>query len=371
MPYGTGATTLQTIPVDPYVIDPVSFFAMTVRDQSRIEQKAGPGFGGNWDLAIPQVGIVQKIRVIAEGTLVVDADGATPTNRWPHGLLKRVRLTANGQNDLHSYDGIDAHVMRFCRFPAYEDAVDEFPGVPGGGPGGNEVDEIDEGTYPIHITWELPVAADESTLVGALFAQSSAANIVLHREQATAAELFGADAANVTLNLTFHTEVVRFEVPVNGEGHLVLPDLTRLHAINATDFQFSGTGDVAVPMIRSAGQLHRLMATVHASSTNRLIPHINAAATERLTALRLQYGGNKRPLDYTPITTLQAQANNWYGSIPPYDAMVLDLIRENPQRDILLMQGVTELQLIPTVGSGVTVSGGLVHMVQQTLFAGG
>lgn len=371
MPMGTGATTLQTIPVDPYRISPAEFFGMTVRDQSRIERKTGVDFGGVWDTPMPQVGIIQKIRTIAIGTLTVSANTATPTNRWPHGVLKRVRLTANGQNDLHNYDGIDAHVMRFCRFPAYEDAVDSFPGDPGGGPGGNTLAAIAEGSYDIHLTWEHPVAADESTMVGAIFAQSSAANIVLSRERATAVELFGDDAAEVTLDLDFHTEVIRYEVPVDGEGNLVLPDLTRLHAINTTDWQFGGTGDVEVPMIRSAGQLHRLQLTVNASSTDRLIPSPIAADTQRVDALRLQYGGNKRPLDYNPISTLQAQANNWYGSVPPYDAMVLDLIRENPQRDILLLQGVTELRAIPTVSANVTVSGGTVHLVQQTLFAGG
>lgn len=370
MPMGTGATTLQTIPAGPFVPNPAVFDSQTVRNQERFEVR-DVDFGTTWSTEIPQVGILQKLRHIVKGTITIGVGGATPTALWPHGLLEDVRLSANGQNDLHSLTGIDLHVLRFLRFPAYEEAVDTFPGVVGGGPGGTDLDEIAAGTYPLHLTWEEPIAADESSLVGGLFAQSSAANIRLRRKLAEAADLFGADASLVTLDVECHTHVVRYEIPIDGENRLVVPDLSRLMALNATDKQFSGTGPVEVPMVRSAGQLHRLIATVNASSTNRLIPSSVATTSKRIDAARLVYGGNKRPLDYEPIGDLMAQLNNWYGGIPPYDAIVLDLIRENPQRDILSLQGVTELKFIPTVNSAVTVSGGTVHLVQQTLFAGG
>ena len=123
MPMGTGATTLQTIPAGPFVTDPVTFAQQTVRDQERIEVRTGT-LGGTWSTPIPQVGIVQKLRTIVTGTMTVTAGGATASNLWPHGLLEEFRLSANGQNDLHSYSGIDAHVMRFVRFPAYEEAAD-------------------------------------------------------------------------------------------------------------------------------------------------------------------------------------------------------------------------------------------------------
>jgi hypothetical protein len=367
---GSGTPTLQTIPVQSFQTNPGLFFQQTVRTQERIEQQVITA-GGTWNTPIPQVGVIQKLRTVITGTITIASGGATPTERWPHGLLEEAKLSANGQNDLHSLSGIDLHVLRFCRFPAYEEAVDTFPGTVGGGPGGADLASIAAGTYNVHLTFEHPVAADESTLVGAIFAQSSAANINLRRKIADLAALFGADASKVTLNLTAYTHEVRFEIPIGADGALIVPDLSRLMAINSTDKQFSSTGAVEVPMVRSAGQLHRLIATVRSTATKRLVPSVTAAANSRVDAARLVYGGNKRPLDYDPISDLMAQANNWYGSIPPYDAIVLDLVRENPQRDLLLLQGVTELKFVPTVNAAVSVGGGTVHMVQQTLFAGG
>lgn len=372
MPYGTGSNTLQTIPVGSYVSDGPTFWEQTERNQERIEvQPITPG--RPWVMPLPQVGVVQKIRTFITGTITVAATKtATPSNLWPYGLLEDVKLSCNGQNDLHSLSGIDLHVMRCLRYPAYSEAVDVFPGgALGGGPGGAGGSTIAAGTYPVHLTYEQPVATDESQLIGALFAQSSAANISIRRQVAALTDLFSAGAADVTLNLTAHTFVVRYEIPINADGALVVPDLSRLHALNATDKQFSGTGAVDVPMVRSAGQLHRLLVRVHADTDDRLIPSAVAAAAKRIDGLRLQYGGNKRPLDFEPISELQSQSNEWYGSVLPYDTMCIDLVRENPARDVLILQGVTELKVVPIVNAAATVDKGVVHLVQQTLFQGG
>ena len=57
-----------------------------------------------------------------------------------------------------------------------------------------------------------------------------------------------------------------------------------------------------------------------------------------------------------------------YGAPLPYDRLAVDNLKENPARDLFLLQGVTELVAVPRVGAGVTVAGGSVRLVQETLF---
>ena len=66
--------------------------------------------------------------------------------------------------------------------------------------------------------------------------------------------------------------------------------------------------------------------------------------------------------------TLLAVNNQHYGATAPYDRLVFDFLRENPQRDVIYMQGVTELNVVPKVDAGVTVSAGEVRVVQETLY---
>lgn len=366
MAVGTGAIQSQTTPAEPFIVAPEEFAAMTRKNEHWVETKDAPSgsiFGMNWLRQLPQVGIISRTRTFFRGTMVVASGGTTASNQWPYNLLKKFNLSANGQNNLWSCDGIDLHVHRSARFPAYRENVDVFPGAVGGG-------AIVAGTYDVFLSWETPIAADDTSLVGALYAQSGATNLSLERQVAALADLFSANADKVTLSGEFVTDVTRFSVPRSAaEGHpLVIPDLTRLHAFNAVDLQFSATGDVRLPLIRSAGQLHRLYVAVEKSATARLSALPDTAAASRIDALRVEYGAGERPYDYNPAATLLGRNNDHYGDILPYDRLCLDMVRENAPRDVILLQGVTELNVIPTINSAASITAGKARLVQETLF---
>ena len=106
------------------------------------------------------------------------------------------------------------------------------------------------------------------------------------------------------------------------------------------------------------------------SQVRSMVPGAVGFATlkGKIDAVRLEYGGNKRPYVYNPAASLREVNNQHYGGPGMYDFLIFDFAKENPARDAILMQGVTELQSVVTIGSGVTVSGGQVHLVQETLF---
>lgn len=362
MPVGNGANTLQMIPSEPFVTDPGAFFQMTEKNVAAIKTLAAPAPGGFVPAELPKNGIVSKLTIQFKGTLTVSTAAVTTSNEWPYKVLGGFNLSANGQNDLFNCDGVDLHTLKYIKYPAYEDTTDVFPGTVGGG------DSVAVGSYQLNLTWEVPIAMDDTSLVGALYAQSSSTSLALRIALANLADLFSANPANADISGNFTIHETWFEIPYDAQGRIVTPDLSRLHGFNAVNSPIVNVGETRLPLIRSAGQLSRLIFAAYGSTTNRLSPAANAASTKKLEALRLEYGGNQRPYVFDPIEAQLALNNQHYGATPPYDRLVLDLVRENPVRDIVLMQGVTELAVVPRIGTGVTLSGGWGRVVQETLF---
>lgn len=362
MPVGVGAETLQNIPVSPYVTDPATFFQMTSKNILTPRSPANPGPGQSTTVQLLQSGVVSKLQITFVGTLTVATAAVTTSNKWPYGLLDGFLLSANGQNNLWDCDGLDLQALRYVRYPSYTERVDVFPDVVGGG------GSVGTGDYTVYLTWEVPIAMDDVSLVGSLYAQSSATNLTVKLTQALNTDLFSANPANATLTGTFYVQETLFLIPVDGQGNIVIPDLSRLHGFNAVDFPITNTGEARVPLIRSAGQLGRLFISGEAAANNRLSALPNAASTKKLEALRIEYGGNQRPFTWDPASQLLALNNQHYGAPAPYDRLVMDLLKENPPRDIILMQGVTELAAVPRIGAGVTLTGASVRLVQETLF---
>lgn len=362
MAVGTGSVTLQNIPAVPYVIDPDAFFAMTNKNVLTAKTLAAPGAGSFVPQQLPQVGIISKLQLVFEGTVTVDTAAATSSMRWPYGLLSNFTLSANGQNELINLDGEDLTALRFLRYPAFDDEVDVFPGTLGGG------DTVAVGTYDLYLTWEVPIAMDDTSLIGALYAQSSATNLNVRLGQAINAQLFSANPGNVTIDGTFSLVVTNYEIPFDAQGNIVIPDLTRMHGLNAVDTAFTQTGDVPTSLIRSAGVLERLLVSMVSGSNARLSALPSAAAANTIDAVRLQYGGNQTPYNYDPAAALLSINNQHYGAPVPYERLVFDFVRENPARDVILLQGVTELQVVPTVNSAATITAGATRLLQETLF---
>jgi hypothetical protein len=344
------------------VVDPAAFFQMTKKNVTTPKSTPAPGPGGTAVLQLLQTGIVSKVLVTFVGQLTVATAAVTASDQWPYNLLKFFKLSANGANDLWSCDGIDLAALRFLRYPAYAERVDVFPDQVGGG------GSIGVGTYDLYLTWEVPVAMDDTSLVGSLYAQSSATALQVSLTQAVNADLFSANPGNATITGTFYVSEVFFDVPFNADGALVVPDLSRLHGFNAVDVPITNTGETRIPLIRSQGQLSRLLTSVRSSPTQRLSAKPGTPANRKIDAIRLEYGGNQRPLVFDPAALLLAINNQHYGAPVPYDRLVFDFVRENPPRDVILMAGVTELAVVPKVNTAVSISGGSVRIVQETLF---
>lgn len=362
MAVGTGAETMQNIPSVNFVTDPATFFALTSKNVVTPRSQAHPDPGGFFTAQLPPDGILSKVLITFVGTVTVATAAATAGNRWPYGLLDSFQLSVNGQNDLWNCDGLDLHALRFARYPSYDEAVDVYPGSVGGG------DSVGVATHDVHLTWEVPIAMDDTSLIGSLYAQSAATSIQARIGTALNADLFSANPANVTIDGTWYISTTWFDVPVGEDNRLILPDLSVLHGFNAVNYPVTATGEARVELVRNAGQLSRLFIAAQSADTNRLSALPSAASTKKITDLRLEYGGNRRPYVFSPAATLLAINGQHYGAPLPYDRLAVDFVKENPARDRVMLQGVTEFSVVPTIGSGVTVTDGKVRVVQETLY---
>lgn len=365
MPVGTGAQRLRNVPDIPWRMDPAAFDQLTERQELVPISVAAPDPGGFTVQQLPQAGLVGRMKIVFEGVITY-ADGTgsiTSRWQWPYGLLKQFKLSANFQDGIYSCSGIDLHVLRFLRHPAYTETVDTFPGNVGGG------DSLTDGTdTPVYLTWDVPVSVDMVSLVGSLYAQSRRTTISARLDRATTAELFDltGDAA-VTITGTFYIAETMFDLPFDQEGNVVTPDLSRLHGFGAIEKPFSNTGEVAADLIGVNGQLLRLLVQVRSDGDTILDPG-DATAAE-MDYLHVEYGANKQPIEYDPIELLASVNNEHYGAQLPYGYLALDFARENVRRDAVLMRGVTDLRTVIGVNSGVAVgSNASLRIVQETLF---
>lgn len=379
MPTGGGATSVVNDPRTSalaFAADPQAFFEQTERNEYTALSFSAPGSGATERKQLPQNGILSKITVMFEGTLDVTLGAGTVTTagRWPYGLIEQLVVSANAQNDLVSVNGDDLLALATIRNPGSfaNDTVDTYPGGIGAG---NAV--AADGT--VALTWEIPIAIDDVTLVGALYAQSPSMNLMLAIREAVHTDLLvAAGGATYTLTGTFYVMVTSFDIPIQGGakgGALIVPDLSRLHGINAHTVPVTAVGENRAPLVRSNGQLDRLLFQVtksapEASTSNQLLSlDADAASTLALDAVRLEYGSAQRPLDYNPGQSLAKRNLNDYGDALPEGYYCLDFIAENPPRDVVVMMGVTDLVLVATVGSGVTVAASAkTRLVQETLF---
>lgn len=362
MPIGSGTELLSTLPGQPYVADKELWRSLTRPNVAPFDTARTFALGSTVRVQVPQVGILAAVNVTFQGSMVVASGGTTAGRRYYHGLLSKALLSINGQEKEIVATGEDLHVRRFAAWPAYVEDTDVFPGTLGGG-------AISAGTYDLEVGWRIPVPMDPTTMTGGVYAQSTATNIALEVTPVTAySELFSANDDKVTITGTWTFEHVFFAIPKDSAGQLVIPQLDRIHTMVATDTPINNAGEVRVPLVPTAGQLCRLFISGTSSATAQLSALYSASASSRIDALRLEYGGNERPFVFNPATSLLRRNNEHYGRRLPYGRLCIDLVREDPIRDQLLLQGVTNLNVILGLNSSVSPStGAMAHIVQETL----
>jgi hypothetical protein len=375
MPTGMdGAAFMTNLPPEgTYAMNTQVFSENTERNDVPMKTEAYPGFGGSaLDIPIAKVGVLSGVQIAVEATLKTGgASGTiTPTFRWPWGLFKKIALTANGQTSLIAPSGLDCRARHSRIFRNPRDPITVAPSTDGfGDPTLATIARGQE--LAVFMVYELPIVHDWYSITGSLFMQSDQTYAALHLEMPSLEELFTlTEAATVELkNANIKVTTTTFDVPfaTTSKGKVLLvPDLQWLHGFISNEKNYANNGDVEVPLVRVSGEL----LAVYFYATNGRSAILKPATWERL---RMEYGANRIPRNYTPVQhLLYKNADDYNGLILPEVGYVcLDFEADNPSRDLVFPKGVTELKIVPTIKASVEIkANSVINFAEEALFSG-
>jgi hypothetical protein len=392
MPGAVPTQIMQGIEVPASSINPAEFFRLTRR--LRITEKtlaAFAGLGQTDTIPILQTGIISGVTVQFSGSLVVALPTGTcaTTGRWPYDLIRAGRFTANGQSNLLNCHG---RYFKAREIMARGDLTDRgvTRGVGGASPGtqvnqgtmslnteawgvGQNVTAIAAATYPVELEWYFPVAFDDLTLQGAIFAQTSATDLFCAIDWAPLTDLFVlTGTATATLTGSVTATATLYTIPQDPSGNIIVPDLSVFHTMIESRVPVLANGDNE---IRLAGQgvgkqLLRIFGTNwNNGATSPVALPVNST---NYANILWRFGGNDTPEVY-PNGNLHS---HFVEKLFDADLGTLqgiwchDFASENAFRDSVDEGTATELRWLTNIPNGVTLTAAYGEYVQETVSIG-
>ncbi len=381
--------TLQGIVVPNAHVSPGDFFKLTRRLTFQQKQIAGAGLGGFDSIEIRQTGILAGLTVRLTGSVVVTPGTGTvaTTARWPYDLVRYASFSANGQSNLIRASGWK---LRARDMMQQNDLTDRgvANGIGGASPGtsrtqgtlalateswglGQNVTAVGAGTYNFDIELFIPIAADNLTLTGAIFAQTSSTDLNLGLQYAQQSDLFTLTGnATVSMSWTVNVTGQVFSIPQAGDGGIIVPDLSVFHSLIENSYTALGNGDN--DNIRLVGQgvgrqLLRTFWQVWNGSPSAPLP-VNDT---NFGSLKWLYGGNDTPEIIAAGHKAEMDERMFGVALAPFQGIaVWDFINDNQFRDSVDEGSATDLRLGVNIANSVTLTNPRLEYVQETLFYG-
>jgi hypothetical protein len=381
---------MQGIEVPTSSVNPKQFFAQT-RRLNVLQKNLGAfaGLGNSDTISILQTGVLGGLMIQLTGSIVTSGTGTTATTgRWPYDLPKAVRFSANGQSNLINCHGGKLKAREIMH---KGDLTDRgvVRGIGGASPGtqvnqgtmslnteawgiGSNVTAIANGTYPFELEWFVPVAFDQMTLTGAIFAQTSATDLALSIDWAPLSDLFvftGNNTAVFTGALNIFSTL--YTIPQAANGQIIIPDLSTFHSLIESRATGIALGDNE---IRLAGQgvgkqLLRLYGQIWNGTTLAPVP-VN---TTNYGNIQWKFGGQDIPETWNNGNAHAHVVEKLFDC----DLATLqgiwchDFASENAFRDSVDEATATELRFLVNLTNNVTLAGqSAIEYVQETASIG-
>lgn len=379
---------LQGVEAPNIVPDPASFYAATRRLRFPMRSLTTiAGLGSTDSTQLRQTGIIGGLEIRVTGTLVFGGTitGTSMSYEWPFNLIRTARLSANGQSNLVSCRGLSIRALEFLTNPKLDDSgvSTSFGGtaitngslkLPCDDWGTSSANSLTPGgtvaaagTYTVDVTFFVPVAADPVTLIGAIYAQSSATNLSLDLDWNTQASLLTlGGAATLTQNLQYQVTGRAFSIP-NVGGKYVVPDLSQFHQL--AEFRYGGLSQgVNEPLLPGTGVGRRLLRLIF-NSYSGAAPVPLALNSTNYSTVGWAYGGNDVPESYSNGQSLRAE-NVRVGGVDlgaNWGLGVWDFASQFALRDVVDEGATSDLRL--QIGLVSAPTSGYAQILQETLFA--
>lgn len=377
---------MQGIAVPAESVRPPEFFARTRRRTFNEGSQTWNGFGNQNVWELKKSDIIGSAIIRFTGSLVtLKGTGAIATTaRWPYDMLKAVRFTANGASNVINASGLKLKAREPMKKSDFSDrgvsqtiggatvtqgtlsSAAESWGV------GSNTTNIADGTYNVDLYWVVPIAEDEIDLSGAIFAATSSTDLTIQVDAETAANLFvTSGTAAVTLTGKMQVTTVKYSIPIGSDGQIVVPDLSLFHSFIQSSTTALGTGENETRLIgQGAGKtmLRTLFQVWNGATPAPLVMNDTNFGKQAW-----RYGSNETPDEYLSGGVLRQINERMYNADigGQWGFGCIDFANENAFRDAVDMGTTSDLRLVNTIQSGVTLSSPRIEYAQETIFQAG
>jgi hypothetical protein len=249
---------MQGIAIPAAVVDPAAFRRRTRRHIQQ-EKKISFTLGQSTQdiISLRKSDILTEINLHITGSLTITpgTGSVASTAEWPYNLIKKVSFSANGASSLIAARGWTLRAREIAKDEGLSDRgnVQTVGGVSRNngtlslgceawGVGSNSTG-LGAQTVPVDLVLTIPVAEDQFDLSGAIFLQTSSAELSVVLDWANLTDLFTL-AGNGAATFSGNVEVVttKFEIPTEN-GAIIVPDLSLFHSLVETSTPVLAVGE--------------------------------------------------------------------------------------------------------------------------------
>jgi hypothetical protein len=343
------------------VQNPQLFDSLTERQAMPQAAQAIVGFAKGQRLLIEKVGVIARIRLLVKVTYTPkEEEKATVRPGYPWKMIKEVALQANGVTGIID---VNAMVLEQRRRRIYRNPVSAIFKSPVVGA------KLKKEVITTEFVVEIPIAHDMLSLIGCLLAQNEETTLSVLINWASEAEIFGGAGGVEKFEgeVLWGTTVFSIGSTVVGKQEVtVLPDLSAFHGLVQSETPLTATGNRNAELIRTAGQLLCYTATVFNKANQAEV-----LSPAEWTSFKIEYGGNKDPLNWTPASQLfEENADDYDGplSVQGVTFLAVDNERDNPSRDMIIPESLTELRAVLGIPAGFKPEEAAILTSQETLY---
>jgi hypothetical protein len=385
-------SAMQGIAIPAAVVDKSAFFRRTRRHTQLEEtrsvtiQPAASGPSSTRDtITLRRSDILSEITLRISGTLNINIGTGTVASlaTWPYGLFRNIGFNANGASSLISARGWTLKAREIAKDEGLSDnGVTQTVGGTSRTNGtlalpteswgvGQNTGSLTTSTPAVDLVVTIPVAEDGFDLSGAIFLQTSSAELSVVIDWAAITDLFaftGNGTASFTGTLEVHT--TKFEIPAEN-GAIIVPDLSMFHSLVETSAPVTSTGidNQTVVVGQGAGKfVLRVIQQLQNGSPNAPV----AVTSGNFGLMAWRFGTAETPDQWfngTALRTANARAyNSDLGGLQGY---AVHEFAKAGFRDLVDMGATADLRLVNNVNAGVTLNNAKLWYAVESVYRSG